>query len=212
MATRSIEALAWKRRAPEILASLAGAASAAWFARNSIEYYRETGRLIGAAFFVQQMWVAAAFLLRRRARIVSGRRWDWAVAFGGTFGGVLLRPNGLHPAWGVSLGLAVQFVGLAIWAASFLVLGRSFGFVAADRGVVSRGPYAVVRHPLYAAYFVTQLGYLLQSASVWNGAVFAFAMACNIARTTAEERLLGSDPGYRRYRSRVRWRLLPGVW
>jgi protein-S-isoprenylcysteine O-methyltransferase Ste14 len=95
---------------------------------------------------------------------------------------------------------------------SFFSLGRSFGLVAADRGVTTRGPYRIIRHPLYASYMVTQLGYLLQSASIWNGAVLAFTWTCQVSRALSEERLLATVPAYGRYRERVRWRLIFGVW
>src|SRR2546425_1177794 len=81
-----------------------------------------------------------------------------------------------HPPWGVEAGLGLQLAGLAVVLASLAALGRSFGFAAADRGLVTRGPYAVVRHPIYAAYFPIQLGYLLQSIAWWNAVVIVFAM------------------------------------
>jgi protein-S-isoprenylcysteine O-methyltransferase Ste14 len=144
--------------------------------------------------------------------VVTRRPVDWALAFGGTFGGVLLRPVVAHAPHGLGLGLAAQFVGLAICLVSFLSLGRSFGFAAADRGLVRRGPYAVVRHPIYASYLVLQAGYLLQSTSLRNGLVMLFVTSCNVGRVLAEERVLAASTEYDAYRARVRWRLLPGLW
>ena len=96
--------------------------------------------------------------------------------------------------------------------ASFLTRGRSFGFVAADRGLVQRGPYAIVRHPIYASYLLLQFGYVLQSISLRNVLVMVFASGCNVGRAVVEDRLLATNEEYRPYRSQVRWRLLPGVW
>lgn len=90
-------------------------------------------------------------------------------------------------------------------------LGRSFGIVAANRGVRTRGPYRVVRHPLYAAYLVTYVGYLLSYPRLLNVAVVAVTTAVMVARALAEEHLLAADPEYRAYRERTRWRFLPGV-
>ena len=127
------------------------------------------------------------------------RRWgDWALAFGGTFGGVLFRPVGAHPHWGITTGLILQLVGLAICVASFLTLGRSFGFVAADRGLVRTGPYAVVRHPIYASYLLLQLGYVLQSISLRNALVMLVASGCNVGRALAEDRMLATNDEYTR--------------
>jgi protein-S-isoprenylcysteine O-methyltransferase Ste14 len=200
------------KRIIRILANLVGAAGAALFAWASLRVYLHTHRLIGAAFLVEQTWVVIAYLVRRPARTVSQRSGDWLLAFGGTFGGVLFRPVGAHPQWGVNVGLGFQLVGLAICMLSFLALGRSFGFAAADRGLVRRGPYAVVRHPIYASYVLLQSGYLLQSISVRNALVMLFATSCNIGRALAEDRLLATNEQYGAYRAQVRWRLLPGVW
>ena len=195
-----------------IATNLIGAIGAAFFAQATLRVYLQTHRLVGGAFFVEQMWVVVAYLIRRPARAVSRRLGDWLLAFGGTFGGVLFRPVGAHPQWGLTAGLVVQLLGLAICVTSFLALGRSFGFVAADRGLVRRGPYAIVRHPIYASYVLLQFGYLLQSISLRNALVMAFASGCNAGRALAEDRVLASNRGYDAYRRQVRWRLLPGIW
>ena len=195
-----------------ITANAIAAFGAALFAWAGLEYYLRTHSLIGGAFFAEEMWIVVAYLVRRPARVVSQRPLDWLLAFGGTFGGVLLRPSGAHPHWGVVAGFDVQMIGLVICVASFVALGRSFGFAAADRGLVRRGPYAVVRHPIYASYFFLQIGYLLQSLSVRNALVVAFICSCNIGRAVVEERFLVANSRYDDYRSRVRWRLVPGVW
>lgn len=195
-----------------ITANLVGAVGAAYFAKASLQFYVQTHRLIGAAFLGEQIWVVVAYLIRRPARTVSTRLGDWLLAFGGTFGGVLFRPVGAHPQWGVSLGLGVQLLGLLICVVSFLTLGRSFGFAAADRGLVTRGPYAVIRHPIYASYLLVLSGYLLQSISVWNALVVVLVTSCNVGRALVEDRLLATSEQYEAYRSQVRWRSLPGVW
>jgi protein-S-isoprenylcysteine O-methyltransferase Ste14 len=195
-----------------ISANLIGAIGAAYFARASLGFYLRTHRLLGAVLVVEQTWVVVAYLVRRPTRAASRRPGDWLLAFGGTFGVVLLRPVGAHPQWGVNVGLAMQLFGLLICIASFLSLGRSFGFAAADRGLTTRGAYALVRHPIYGSYLFVQVGYVLQSISVWNASVVLFVTGCNVGRALVEERLLARSAAYEVYRSRVRWRLLPGVW
>ena len=212
MAARGARVI-WSRRVwIRLAANVVGAVGAAYFAKASLQFYLHTHRLIGAAFLGEQLWIVLAYLIRRPARVVSRRTGDWLLAFGGTFGGVLFRPVGAHPHWGVATGLGVQLLGLSIVVVAFLALGRSFGFAAADRGLVRRGPYAVVRHPIYASYFVLQAGYLLQSISLWNAMVMLFVTSCNIGRALAEERLLATSEHYETYRAQVRWRLFPGVW
>ena len=192
--------------------NLACALGEAFFLQASLRFYLHTHSLIGVAFLVEQTWFVIAFLVRRPPASVSRNPAVWLLAFAGTFASVLFRPAGAHPHWGVVTGLVLQLAGLALCVLSLRSLGRSFGVVAADRGLVTGGPYAVVRHPVYASYLLIQSGYLLQSISPLNALVLVAATACNAGRALAEERLLGRSAAYPAYRDRVRWRLVPGVW
>ncbi len=91
-------------------------------------------------------------------------------------------------------------------------LGRSFGVVPAFRGVQTGGPYAWVRHPVYAAYLLGNLGYLLESPTAWNLGVIALQTLGQVVRMDHEERVLSEDHAYVEYRQRVRWRLVPGLY
>ena len=195
-----------------VAANLVGAAGAALFVRSGLENFRSTHSLVEAAFLVAQLWVVSAYLIRRPAVNLSLRTRDWLLAFGGTFGGVLYRPAAYHVPRGIELGLVLQVAGLALCMASFLSLGRSFGFAPADRGIKQRGAYSLVRHPIYASYLLLQLGYVSQSTSVRNGLVMALVCGCDVGRIFAEERLLSANPTYARYRTMVRWRIIPGLW
>jgi protein-S-isoprenylcysteine O-methyltransferase Ste14 len=177
-----------------------------------LQAYLESGRPIGVAFVAEQLVVVVAYLIRHQARAVTRHFGDWFVAFGGTFTPVLLRPDGAHPQWGLQAGLVLQIVGLVICFSSFLALGRSFGFAAADRGLVTRGPYALVRHPIYLSYVALQGGYLCQSLSVRNALVVLAATGFNVCRIRAEEQVLASNAAHAAYRDRVRWRMIPGIW
>jgi protein-S-isoprenylcysteine O-methyltransferase Ste14 len=210
--TTSISQTPQTQRLLRVCANLVGAGGAAFFSYSFLHFYLQSHRLIGIVFFAQQTLVAVAYLIRRPARLLTRRLDDWLLAFAGTFAGVLFRPQGEHPAWGIWTGTVLQLVGVAIVATSILTLGRSFGFAAADRGVVTRGAYTVVRHPMYASYLFLESGYLLQSLSLHNAAVFVFGTLCNGGRALAEERLLANNSDYLAYRRRVRRRLIPGVW
>ena len=200
------------QRMLRVCANLVGAGGAAVFSYSFLHFYLQSHRLIGIVFFAQQTLVALAYLIRRPARLVTRRLDDWLLAFAGTFMGVLFRPDGEHPAWGFWTGTVLQLVGVAIVGTCILSLGRSFGFAAADRGVVTRGPYTVVRHPMYASYLLLESGYLLQSMSVRNAAVLVIGTVCSCGRALAEERLLTGNRDYLAYRGRVRRRIIPGVW
>ncbi len=154
--------------------------------------------------------VVFLLLIRRPTDRISTKGRDWALAAGGTFV-VLLVDNG-GPPLSKALGGFLLVMGLAIHVGAKLSLLRSFGLVAANRGVRVGGLYRLVRHPMYAGYMLTHIGFLLVAPSLWNAAIYAAAWALLIARIHAEEQVLGEDPAYRDFKMRVRYRLLPGIF
>jgi protein-S-isoprenylcysteine O-methyltransferase Ste14 len=85
--------------------------------------------------------------------------------------------------------------------------------IAADQRVISTGPYAIVRHPMYAGALVMAAGIPLALGS-WPGlALVAALVPVLVWRIRDEESMLRAElPGYAAYTARVRWRLLPGLW
>jgi protein-S-isoprenylcysteine O-methyltransferase Ste14 len=69
----------------------------------------------------------------------------------------------------------------------------------------------VVRHPIYAGYALTNVGYVLSFPSARNLVVVAVAFATFYIRAVIEERFLAGDPVYQAYSRDVRWRFLPFV-
>ena len=85
--------------------------------------------------------------------------------------------------------------------------------VAEDQKVISTGPYALVRHPMYAGGVLYLLGTPLALGSWWGLVPFAATLPFLIWRLFDEEAFLGRNlPGYAEYRNKVPFRLLPGVW
>ncbi len=85
--------------------------------------------------------------------------------------------------------------------------------IAANQKVISTGPYAIVRHPMYASAFPYLLGTPLALGSYWDLLPLAAMVPFLIWRIFDEERLLATElPGYTEYQKRVRYRLLPYVW
>ncbi|HAO39661.1 MAG TPA: isoprenylcysteine carboxylmethyltransferase family protein [Afipia sp.] len=79
--------------------------------------------------------------------------------------------------------------------------------------VISTGPYAVVRHPMYSGAILMFLATPLALGSWWAFIPAAILSAMVAVRLIDEERFLVIHlPGYDAYRSRVRYRLIPGVW
>lgn len=110
----------------------------------------------------------------------------------------------------VSLLLLIGGVGFAIWA--LLVLGRSISLLPEARRLVTTGPYAFVRHPLYLGEMVAVTGIALQHLSPWALLLLGLIWAFQLQRMTYEERvLLRSFPDYRDYVARTA-RLVPGVY
>jgi protein-S-isoprenylcysteine O-methyltransferase Ste14 len=85
--------------------------------------------------------------------------------------------------------------------------------VYAGQTVISTGPYALVRHPMYLGGFLMFLGMPLALGSWWGLPVLALVMPAFIWRIIDEERLLTQKlPGYAEYKDKVPWRLIPFVW
>jgi protein-S-isoprenylcysteine O-methyltransferase Ste14 len=85
--------------------------------------------------------------------------------------------------------------------------------LAPDQKVISTGPYAWVRHPMYAGGLVMLFGMPLALGSWWGVLVFVAIIPALIWRLLDEEKFLALNlPGYVEYQSRVRYRLLPLVW
>jgi protein-S-isoprenylcysteine O-methyltransferase Ste14 len=85
--------------------------------------------------------------------------------------------------------------------------------VAPDQKVISSGPYALVRHPMYAGAIVMLLGIPIALGSWWGLLVIAAMIPALIWRLFDEEEFLAKNlPGYVTYQATVRYRLIPLVW
>ena len=125
----------------------------------------------------------------------------------------------LHWSW---VPLSVSVAGDILVAAGFLIIFfvyRENSFASAtielapDQKVISTGPYALVRHPMYLGGFIMFVGIPLALGSWWGLLVFTLMMPAIIWRLLDEERFLASNlAGYSEYLSRVRYRLVPFVW
>lgn len=188
----------------------------ALFARLAVSVIHAVGRGATWLNFVQlaaEGLVVVLIVLRRPAREVSLNPVDWALAVGATAGPLLIQPAPLVAPLGPPVLAALFMVGglvLQIWGK--LTLRRSFGVAPANRGLTVSGPYRLVRHPIYAAYLIGQIGFLLLNPTVWNLSVYAISLGLQILRIQAEERLLAHDPGFAAFRGAVRFRLAPGLW
>lgn len=118
----------------------------------------------------------------------------------------------------------VAAAGLGLFVAGWWLIWRALAantFAApvvrhqAERGqrVVDRGPYAVVRHPMYAGAALLLVGLSLWLESTAGVVAALVPILALVARAVLEERFLARAlPGYAAYAARVRARLVPGVW
>jgi protein-S-isoprenylcysteine O-methyltransferase Ste14 len=137
----------------------------------------------------------------------------WALAFVATYWGfltVLLYEPGtrLAPEW---IADAISLLSLTISAYARVSLGRSIGFVPAERAIVKTGAYAFVRHPIYSGLFLSLFGLQLSASSWRNLALDTIAIGLFVVKTLVEERFLAESPDYATYMRAVRWRWFPGL-
>jgi protein-S-isoprenylcysteine O-methyltransferase Ste14 len=138
------------------------------------------------------------------------------------FVGILVVPGVDHrlhwsavPTWLVILGNGLVLVGFAVVFATFRENSYASATIDTVKGqrVIATGPYAVVRHPMYAGALVLLAGTPLALGSYWGLVVLLPILVALVWRLSDEERLLTRDlPGYAAYKAQVRYRLMPGLW
>ena len=173
---------------------------------NFLQFYRPSSVLI-----VAKESLDALFFFARRAPLKTSRSlYDWCVGIAGLLLPLLFRPTGGQFDSGV--GQFLQSAGFVLQVLGILSLNRSFGIVAANRGVKTGGLYRFVRHPLYSAYIIGNTGYLINNLSSRNSIIFVSSTMLQLLRVLVEENLLKQDAAYVEYVKRTRWRLVPFVF
>jgi protein-S-isoprenylcysteine O-methyltransferase Ste14 len=138
------------------------------------------------------------------------------------FIGLLIVPALDHRFGWTQMATAVALMGdglLALgWLAIFFVFKEN-SFTSAtielapEQKVISTGPYALVRHPMYAGALVMLAGIPIALGSWWGLLVLVATMPALIWRLLDEEKFLARNlPGYVEYQEKVRYRLIPHVW
>ena len=108
----------------------------------------------------------------------------------------------------VALGL---FINLLVFKANSF--GGSTVEIMENQKVISTGPYALVRHPMYVGVLIMVLGIPLALDSWWGLAILVLTIPVLALRILDEERLLEKDlPGYKEYEQKVHYRLVPYLW
>jgi len=179
---------------------------------NLLDDFLRTHRVTGFFLLVSEALVVALTIVRRRAQVVDRSARAAIVTAISLLGPPLLRTADHGALVPDHVTAIFSSLGLCLVIAGKITLGRSFGIVPANRGIVVAGPYLLVRHPIYTGYILTHASFLVAHPRPWNIAIIAVADAALVVRALFEERVLGRDPRYREYCSRVGWHLLPGVF
>ena len=179
---------------------------------NLLNDFMRTGRLTGLLFLVSEALVVVLTIVRRRAQVVDRSVSSAFLTMFSLVGPPLMRAGAGEALVPDFVTAIVSTIGVAIVIAGKLTIGRSFGIAPANRGVVARGPYNVVRHPIYAGYLLTHAAVLAAYPSLWNVFAVVTGDIALVLRALAEERVLSADSEYRQYCSRVAWHLVPGLY
>ena len=179
---------------------------------NILRSFQQTHQVTGLLLLVSEFLVVVLTFVRRRADLVDRSAAATVVTVVSVVGPLLLRASdepGLLPDAATAALLAL---GLIVVVVGKMTLGRSFGLVPANRGVVVAGPYAFVRHPIYSGYLVTHIAFILAHPRFWNIVLVVICDAALILRALAEERVLDHDARYKEYCQRVGWHFVPGLF
>jgi protein-S-isoprenylcysteine O-methyltransferase Ste14 len=183
-----------------------------WLVARLVLDYLNEGRLGSLLLIPSEGLVVVFMVIRRFSQHMSRRPGEWLIALAATCVPMLVAPQSDYTLVPAAGGAVLLLAGIIVQVHAKLTLGRSLGCVPAHRGLRLAGPYRFVRHPMYLGYLMSHLAFLSLNPSFWNLGVYCVCYALQVPRIILEERLLGEDPCYREYQSRVPFRLIPGVF
>jgi protein-S-isoprenylcysteine O-methyltransferase Ste14 len=201
-----------RERLSDLVARLGVAGLFVLLSINLLADFLRTHHVTGLFLLVSEALVVVLTIFRRRAQTIARTLQASVATIVSMVGPPLLRAGGVEPLMPDHVTAALSTAGLALVIVGKVVLGRSFGLVPANRGVVAEGPYTLMRHPIYTGYLITHIGFLAAHPTPMNVAVVLISDTALIVRALLEERVLNQDEQYRAYCARVGWHLMPGVF
>ena len=162
---------------------------------------------------IQTIILIITMVFRRTPVRVTPNPWYWLLAFVATYGIVAFYAFTARgrPIVPIIVPSALVLISVAIMIYARVSLGRSIGFVPADRGIVTRGPYKFVRHPIYSGGFVALFAFILRSYSPLTLLLAVILVGLLMLKSVIEEHFLRDNPEYAAYMTQVRYRWVPGV-
>lgn len=204
-----------RERLSDLLARLLVATLFVLLSINLLSDFQRTQHITGLLLLVSEALVVVLTIFRRRAQMVDRTLAAAAVTTVSLIGPPLLRAGGpmsVEPLLPDLATAALSSFGLCFVIAGKVVLGRSFGLIPANRGIVASGPNGWMRHPIYTGYLLTHVGFIAAHPTMWNVTVILVSDTVLIVRALMEERVLNQDEQYRAYCAKVGWHLVPGVF
>ena len=174
--------------------------------------FLSTGRLTGLLLLASEALVVILTVFRRTPAVVDRSAKARVLTAFSLIGPLLVRPGEVAALAAEAATVSASALGLMVVIAGKVALGRSFGLIPANRGVVCSGPYRLVRHPIYLGYLITHVAFVAANPTMWNMVVFTIADVALLARAVCEEETLTRDEAYKAYTTRVRWRVVPGAF
>ena len=180
----------------------------------SLDLQSTVGLVRQAVAMTLMLLLMTFLLLRNPAKAKAKGLMPRLAALGGTYLAVTLA---WLPKQEIGLELSLASLLLMLAGAGFSVysiwhLGRSFSLMAEARRLVTDGPYALIRHPLYLGEAITLFGFTLQFFSPLAFLIFALQFSFQLVRMKNEEGVLeGLFPEYGDYRGRTA-RVIPGLY
>lgn len=200
------------RRLANAIANIIGVVFFIFFFLSALHAFQESNSLPSLGIVAVNGLMLALFCLRRSSDNIIAFPFAWVLGFTGTLLPLLLRPGQAVFLPGLAMpGLYIQIAGLLAIVVALLSLNRSFGIVAANRGIQNGGLYRIIRHPLYASEILFFCGYAMANQSIANLVTLLAIIAAQYCRIRIEENFLSADPAYALYMSKTRYRLIPGI-
>lgn len=163
---------------------------------------------------INHLIIITATVLRTSPVRITPNPWYWLLAFVATYGGLfvpaLVAGKGV-PLLPSAVSDVLSLLSLVVLLFARLSLGRSIGFVPAQRVIITGGAYRIVRHPIYTGIFLSFIAWTLRDYSPRVLAISLIGCSLFVLKSFIEERFLREDPEYRDYLTRVRWRWFPGI-
>ncbi len=185
----------------------------ALFAFRMVKAFVADGEVVQLLYLFDQFIVLIFFLFRRSTEEITNRLGDWFAGLAGSCLPLLIGP--IAPEGALAPQPVAAFIllfGAANHIMAKLTLRRSFGAIAANRGIKASGPYSIVRHPMYLGYMLVQVSLLLAGPTLRNVVIILLTWILFLWRISAEERILAKDPEYQIFMEKTPRRLIPGVY